>query len=114
MFLPARSKAGLGAGFRIHDLRHTAASQFPGWLSAEDGPGDPGACHTTTLDLYGTSTLATWTATPIVSTAPPTRLVRPKQGQMTVRTSRPQSDQGVYLRNQWRARRDSNPQPSDP
>jgi len=45
VFLPARSKAGLGAGFRIHDLRHTAASQFPGWLSAEDGPGDPGACQ---------------------------------------------------------------------
>lgn len=24
VFLPARSKAGLGAGLRIHDLRHTA------------------------------------------------------------------------------------------
>ncbi len=53
-FKPARIRAGLSDRFRIHDLRHTAASQFPGGLPAQDAPGDHGhASITTTLDLYG-------------------------------------------------------------
>jgi integrase len=42
-FLPARAPAGVSERFRIHDLRHTAASQFPGRVPAEDAAGDPGA-----------------------------------------------------------------------
>jgi integrase len=43
IFLPARARAGLSGRFRIHDLRHTAASQFPGRVPTEDAPGDHGA-----------------------------------------------------------------------
>ena len=55
VFLPARSMAGLGAGFRIHDLRHTAASLMiqagypPKMVQEILGH----ASITTTLDLYG-------------------------------------------------------------
>jgi integrase len=114
-FQPACARSGLGGRFRIHDLRHTAASLMiqarypPKMLQEIMGH----ASITTTLDLY-TSILATWTATRTASTARPTQRVRPKQGQMTMRAKRPHRDQGVCLRRLWRARRDSNPQPSDP
>jgi integrase len=55
VYLPARSRARLSARFRIHDLRHTAASLMiqagypPKMLQAIMGH----ASITTTLDLYG-------------------------------------------------------------
>lgn len=55
VFLPARSRAGLSERFRIHDLRHTAASLMiqagypPKMLQEIMGH----ASITTTLDLYG-------------------------------------------------------------
>jgi integrase len=55
VFLPARAQAGLSARFRIHDLRHTAASLMiqagypPKMLQEIMGH----ASITTTLDLYG-------------------------------------------------------------
>jgi integrase len=55
VFLPARRAAGVSDRFRIHDLRHTAASLMiqagypPKWLQAIMGH----ASITTTLDLYG-------------------------------------------------------------
>jgi integrase len=54
-FLPARARAGISDRFRIHDLRHTAASLMiqsgypPKMLQAIMGH----ASITTTLDLYG-------------------------------------------------------------
>ena len=54
-FLPARARAGLSGRFRIHDLRHTAASLMvqagypPKMLQEIMGH----ASITTTLDLYG-------------------------------------------------------------
>ena len=54
-FLPARNRAGVSARFRIHDLRHTAASLMiqagypPKMLQEIMGH----ASITTTLDLYG-------------------------------------------------------------
>jgi integrase len=55
VFLPARNRAGLSDRFRIHDLRHTAASLMiqagypPKMLQEIMGH----ASITTTLDLYG-------------------------------------------------------------
>ena len=55
VFLPARAQAGLSSRFRIHDLRHTAASLMiqagypPKMLQEIMGH----ASITTTLDLYG-------------------------------------------------------------
>ncbi len=55
VFLPARSRAGLSDRFRVHDLRHTAASLMiqagypPKMLQEILGH----ASITTTLDLYG-------------------------------------------------------------
>ena len=55
MFLPARKQAGISDRFRIHDLRHTAASlmiqagYLPKMLQEIMGH----ASITTTLDLYG-------------------------------------------------------------
>jgi integrase len=54
-FIPARASAGLSGRFRIHDLRHTAASLMiqagypPRMLQEIMGH----ASITTTLDLYG-------------------------------------------------------------
>jgi integrase len=54
-FLSARKRAGLSTRFRVHDLRHTAASlmiqagYLPKMLQAIMGH----ASITTTLDLYG-------------------------------------------------------------
>jgi len=55
VFLPARARAGVSERFRIHDLRHTAASLMiqagypPKMLQEIMGH----ASITTTLDLYG-------------------------------------------------------------
>jgi integrase len=55
VFLPARARAGLSDRFRVHDLRHTAASLMiqagypPKMLQEILGH----ASITTTLDLYG-------------------------------------------------------------
>ena len=55
IFLPARARAGLSDRFRVHDLRHTAASLMiqagypPKMLQEIMGH----ASITTTLDLYG-------------------------------------------------------------
>ena len=55
VFLPARDRSGLSTRFRIHDLRHTAASLMiqagypPKMLQEIMGH----ASITTTLDLYG-------------------------------------------------------------
>jgi integrase len=54
VFLPARKRAGLGDRFRIHNLRHTAASlmiqaAYPPKMLQEI----MGHAITTTLDLYG-------------------------------------------------------------
>lgn len=55
VFVPARSRAGLSDRFRVHDLRHTAASLMiqagypPKMLQEIMGH----ASITTTLDLYG-------------------------------------------------------------
>jgi integrase len=55
VFLPARSWAGISARFRVHDLRHTAASLMiqagypPKILQEITGH----ASITSTLDLYG-------------------------------------------------------------
>jgi integrase len=54
-FLPVRARAGLSSRFRVHDLRHTAASLMiqagypPKMLQEIMGH----ASITTTLDLYG-------------------------------------------------------------
>ena len=55
VFLPARTQAGISTRFRVHDLRHTAASLMiqagypPKMLQEIMGH----ASITTTLDLYG-------------------------------------------------------------
>ena len=81
MFLSAHGRAGLSDRFRVHDLRHTAASLMiqagypPKMLQEIMGH----ASITTTLDLYGnTCTPERWTATPTGSTARPVMPVRPK------------------------------------
>jgi integrase len=74
VFLAARRRAGLSDRFRVHDMRHTAASLMiqagypPKMLQEIMGH----ASITTTLDLYGnTCTRARWTGTPTGSTRPP-------------------------------------------
>jgi len=116
VFLPARAQAGLSDRFRIHDLRHTAASLMiqagypPKMLQEIMGH----ASITTTLDLYGTCTRGRWTATPTASTRLPSLLIRPKYGQPTPTTCSAGKTQRADLGRWLRARRDSNPQPSDP
>ena len=78
-FIPARRRLGLSDRFRVHDLRHTAASLMiqagypPKMLQEILGH----ASITTTLDLYGTCTRARWTATPTVLTRRLGCLTRP-------------------------------------
>jgi integrase len=97
VFLSARGRAGLSDRFRVHDLRHTAASQFRqatrprcckrSWAM----PASPRPWTCT-----GTCTQERWTATPTVSTRRPRCLIRPtmrpKSGQMTTKTSRTKND----------------------
>ena len=125
-FVPARSRAGRSDRFRVHDLRHTATSLMiqagypPKMLQEIMGH----ASITTTLDLYGhlyvhhTCIRQRWTAMLTGSTRQPEcpmrPMMRPKYGQMTTKTIRTRNDQRVCLGKHERARRDSNPKPSDP
>jgi integrase len=116
VFLSARARAGLSVRFRVHDLRHTAASLMvqagypPKMLQEIMGH----ASITTTLDLYGHLYPGDMDRYADRLDRAADDASKAKQGQITTRTSRPQSDQVIYLREVWRARRDSNPQPSDP
>jgi site-specific recombinase XerC len=115
-FLPARVRAGLSGRFRIHDLRHTAASLmiqagYPPKMLQEI-MGD--ASITTTLDLYGhlypgdMDRYADRLGDAAEEADPA------KSGQMARTMIRPPRGQRCDLGRWWRARRDSNPQPSDP
>jgi integrase len=120
VFLAARKLAGISDPFRIHGLRHTAAALMvqagypPQMLQAILGD----ASITTTLDLWRRLYPATCTNMPTASTTRPRTPVRSKSGQRMTqtkkKTARRTHDRAVYLRKHWRARRDSNPQPSDP
>ena len=113
-FIPAHARAGLSGRFRIHDLRHTAASLMiqtgyrPKMLQEIMGH----ASITTTLDLYGHLYPGDMDRYTDGSATLPSKLIRPESGQMT--RTRLRRSQGCDLGRQWRARRDSNPQPSDP
>ena len=116
VFLPARARAEISERFRIHDLRHTAASLMiqagypPKMLQEIMGH----ASITTTLDLYGhlyPGEMDRYAGLlgDAAEDADPAR-IRPDDPE-----ERPGPDgQPVDLREGWRARRDSNPQPSDP
>jgi integrase len=78
-FTPARARARLSNRFRIHDLRHTAASLMiqagypPKMLQEIMG-------HAASPQLWtctATCTQVTWTATPTGSTVPRTPPIRP-------------------------------------
>jgi len=81
VFLPSRARARLSARFRIHDLRHTAASLMiqagypPKML--QEVMGTPASRRLWTFTV--TSTLATWTAMPIASTTLPMMRIGPNQ-----------------------------------
>jgi hypothetical protein len=62
----------------------------------------------------GISTLATWIGTPTASEMRRRLLIRPKSGQTSQTATLAQRTQGDELGLHGRARRDSNPQPSDP
>ena len=116
VFLPARARAGVSVRFRIHDLRHTAASLMiqagypPKMLQEIMGH----ASITTTLDLYGHLYPGDMDryADRLDSAAEEagTARIRPDDG----RRPRDRVTMHADLRIRWRARRDSNPQPSDP
>ena len=115
-FTPARARAGLSGRFRIHDLRHTAASLMiqagypPKMLQEIMGH----SSITTTLDPYGhlypgdmdryADRLGD-----AAELADPAK-IRPDQDDDASGRVRDDADLGI----RWRARRDSNPQPSDP
>jgi len=116
VFQPARTRAGLSGRFRVHDLRHTAASLMiqagypPKMLQEIMGH----ASITTTLDLYGhlypgeMDRYADRLDGAAVEASE--AKMRPDDGT----TMRLQRGQRCDLGERWRARRDSNPQPSDP
>ena len=116
VFLPARRKARISDRFRIHDLRHTAAALMvqagypPKMLQAILGH----ASITTTLDLYGHLYPGDMDKyadrLDDAATDAGTAKTRPDEEEDGRRTR----DRAVYLHKHWRARRDSNPQPSDP
>jgi hypothetical protein len=114
-FLPARGRAGLSDPFRVHDLRHTAASLMiqagypPKMLQEILGH----ASITTTLDLCGHLYPGEMDRYAHASMTRPGRLMRPKCGQTTKTPTLVRRSQRIGLRRVWRARRDSNPQPSD-
>jgi integrase len=116
VFLPARARAGLSDRFRVHDLRHTAASLMiqagypPKMVQEILGH----ASITTTLDLYGhlyPGEMDRYAAR-----------LDDAAGEADAAKMRPNDEdadpdeeaQRLDLRRVWRARRDSNPQPSDP
>ena len=102
VFLSARRRAGLSDRFRVHDLRRTAGSLMiqagypPKMLQEIMGH----ASITTALDLYGHLY--------------PGEMDRYADGPTTPAMRSAQKVQRAELRRRWRARRDSNPQPSDP
>jgi integrase len=114
VFLPARIQAGTSTRFRIHDLRHTAASLMvqPGYPSKmlQEIMGHASI----TLDLYGHLYPGDMDryADRLDSAAEDAGTA--ESGQMTTRTAGIACDHHADLRFRWRARRDSNPQPSDP
>ena len=114
VFLSARRRAGLSDRFRVHDLRHTAASQFPDRLPAEGAARDHGhASITTTLDLYGHLYPGEMDryADRLNEAAGMTDAAKMRPDD-TYDVSGPEG-QRAELGRRWRARRDSNPQPSD-
>ena len=80
-FLSARARAGLSGRFRSHDLRHTAASQFPRLGTRRRcfrrSWGTPASPRLWTC--MAISTRETWTATLTASIARPTMRVRPNK-----------------------------------
>ncbi len=98
-FKPARTRAGLSDRFRIHDLRHTAASLMiqagypPKMLQEIMGH----ASITTTLTCTGTCTPERWTATPTGSMRRPPKVMRPKCGQTRTPTKPIRRSQGAEL-----------------
>lgn len=116
VFLPARIEAGIGTQFRVHDLRHTAASLTiqagypPKMLQEIMGH----ASITMTLDLYGH-------LYPGDMDRYADRLDSAANHADKTKVRPDEVDQGETVRGQlrdlWkqrRARRDSNLQPSDP
>ena len=86
-FLPARARAGLSDRFRIHDLRHTAASlmiqaSYPPKRCSRRSWATPASPRLWTCTA--TCTRGTWTATPTGSTVLPGSLIRPESGQMAL------------------------------
>jgi integrase len=116
VFLPARARAGLSDRFRVHDLRHTAASLRiqagypPKMLQEILGH----SSITTTLDLYGHLYPGEMDRYAARLNDAAGRLMLPKCGQTTKTLTPTRRAQRLDLRRVWRARRDSNPQPSDP
>ena len=103
-FKPARTRAGLSDRFRIHDLRHTAASQFPGGLPAQDAPGDHGSCqhHHDPGPVREPCTRERWTATLTGSMMRPPKVMRPKCGQTRTPAKPIRRSQGAELGKRWR------------
>jgi integrase len=115
-FHPALSKAGVSDRLRVHDLRHTAASLMiqagypPKMLQEILGH----ASITTTLDLYGHLYPGDMDRyadrLDIAIEEASTAKIRPTRPAKEKRARRQVADLGTH----GRARRDSNPQPSDP
>jgi len=101
---------------RIHDLKHTAASLMiqagypPKILQEILGH----ASITTTLDLYGHLYPGEMDRYADRLDEAATEGDAPKCGQTRTSTKPTRRSQDAELGKQWRARRDSNPQPSDP
>jgi integrase len=115
-FLPARARAGISDRFRIHDLRHTAASLMiqsgypPKMLQAIMGH----ASITTTLDLYGHLYPGDMDRYADLLGEAAEAVDPAKSGQRIPAAAQTRAGQRDELGRVWRARRDSNPQPSDP
>ena len=115
-FLPARARAGISDRFGIHDLRHTAASLMiqsgypPKMLQVIMGH----ASITTTLDLYGHLYPGDMDRYADLLGEAAEAVDPAKSGQRIPAAGQTRSGQRDDLGRVWRARRDSNPQPSDP
>jgi len=117
VFLPAREQAGISDRFRIHDLRHTAAALMiqagypPKMLQAILGH----ASITTTLDLYGHLYPGDMDKyADRLGDAAADATGKAKMGPNDAEDEGDTMDSSYDLGRLWRARRDSNPQPSDP
>src|SRR6516225_2424434 len=83
---------------------HRRRADDPGRVPAQDAAGNPRPCPASRppRTCTGTCTPETWTSTLTASvTPPPTPRVRPKQGQMTKKTTRTNHDRAVYLGKAW-------------